>query len=70
MNSTALVVYEIQTNLSSRPELSLTYYPSKFEFYWFVSRTFALLNRFPEKFGMVNALNNVSSHFLACYTMK
>ena len=38
-----MITYELQSNLSSRPDLSLTYYPSKFVFYWFVSRTLQLL---------------------------
>ncbi|XP_052270678.1 uncharacterized protein LOC127871618 isoform X2 [Dreissena polymorpha] len=46
MNTTALVAHEIKVNLSSRPDLALTYYPSKFEFYWFVTRSYAWLNRF------------------------
>lgn len=44
-NTTALLAHEIQTNLSSRPDLTLTYYPSKYEFFWFVSRSYAYLNR-------------------------
>jgi len=59
MNSTALVAHEIHTNLSSRPDLALTYYPSKFEFYWFVSRTFAFLNRFLQKLEIDNGLSKV-----------
>jgi hypothetical protein len=45
MNTTSLIAHEMSTNLSSRPDLALTYYPSKFEFYWFVSRSYSLLNR-------------------------
>lgn len=46
LNTTALIIHEIQQNLSSRPDLALTYYPSKYEFYWFVSRSYAWLHRF------------------------
>ena len=38
-----VITYELQSNLSSRPDLALTYYPSKLVFYWFVSRTLQLL---------------------------
>ncbi|WAR14134.1 hypothetical protein MAR_004239, partial [Mya arenaria] len=38
MNTTALLAYEMSTNLSSRPDLALTYYPSRFEFYWFTNK--------------------------------
>jgi len=40
---TDMITYELQSNLSSRPDLALTYYPSKFVFYWFTSRTLQLL---------------------------
>lgn len=46
LNTTALIAHEIANNLTSRPDLALTYYPSKYEFYWFVTRTYAYLNRF------------------------
>jgi len=38
-----MITYELQSNLSSRPDLALTYYPSKYVFYWFTSRTLQLL---------------------------
>ncbi|XP_062587918.1 uncharacterized protein LOC134249593 [Saccostrea cucullata] len=43
LNTSALIAYEINTNLSNRQDLALTYYPSEYEFYWFVSRTFSKL---------------------------
>ena len=46
LNTTSLVAHEIVNNFTGRPDLALTYYPSKYEFYWFVSRTYAYLNRF------------------------
>ena len=42
-NTVDMIIYELQTNLSSRPDLALAYYPSKFVFYWFISRTLQLL---------------------------
>ncbi|KAK3583466.1 hypothetical protein CHS0354_025598 [Potamilus streckersoni] len=56
MNTTSLIAYEIARNLSSRPDLTLTYYPSKFEFYWFTSRTYSLLNRKYGKGGFTKEL--------------
>lgn len=46
LNTTSLVAHEISNNFTSRPDLALTYYPSKYEFYWFVTRTYSYLNRF------------------------
>ena len=46
LNTTSLIAHEIVNNFTGRPDLALTYYPSKYEFYWFVSRTYAYLNRF------------------------
>ena len=37
------ITYELQSNLSSRPDLALHYYPSPSVFYWFTSRTLQLL---------------------------
>ncbi|KAK3105161.1 hypothetical protein FSP39_018512 [Pinctada imbricata] len=44
-----LITYEISHNFSSRRDLALTYYPSKFECYWFNSRTLVLLRRHSQK---------------------
>ena len=38
-----MIIYELQSNLSSRPDLALAYYPSKMISYWFMSRTLQLL---------------------------
>ncbi|CAL1548907.1 unnamed protein product, partial [Lymnaea stagnalis] len=43
LNTSSLLAFEIKTNFSDRPDLALTYYPSQIEFYWFVSRTLAIL---------------------------
>lgn len=45
-NTTSLITYMIQRNFSGRPDLSLTYYPSVYNFYWFTSRTFHMLQTF------------------------
>ena len=42
-NTTAMIAFAVNTNMSNRVDLALTYYPSRLEFYWFVSRTFAEL---------------------------
>ena len=42
-NIVDMITYELQTNLSSRPDLALSNYSSKMIFYWYVSRTLQLL---------------------------
>ena len=38
-----MLIYELSHNFTNRPDLALTYYPSKFVFFWFTSRTLQLL---------------------------
>ncbi|KAK3105355.1 hypothetical protein FSP39_023292 [Pinctada imbricata] len=45
VNTSTMIAFQIHTNFSGRPDLALTYYPSVMEFYWFVSRTYAQLQR-------------------------
>ncbi len=45
-NTTELITWLVERNLSSRPDLALTYYPSIFNFYWFLSRTHNLLQTY------------------------
>ena len=47
LNTSSLIAWEIANNFSSRPDLALTYYPSVYNFLWFVSRTVELLNSAP-----------------------
>lgn len=42
---TDLLVYVIEDAIHRRPDLILMYYPSKYDFYWFVGRTIGLLQR-------------------------
>ena len=42
-NTTDLIAWCIERNLSGRPDLALTYYPAVFNFYWFTARTLNLL---------------------------
>jgi hypothetical protein len=42
-----LLVYAIQDAIERRPDLILMYYPSKYDFYWFVARIVGLLQRMP-----------------------
>ncbi|XP_067659668.1 uncharacterized protein [Haliotis asinina] len=44
LNTTSMLIYEINSNMTDRRDLALTYYPSLFEFYWFVARTAFLIN--------------------------
>ncbi|XP_059145509.1 uncharacterized protein LOC131932596 [Physella acuta] len=39
LNTSSLITFEVRNNLTDRPDLALTYYPSQIEFYWFVART-------------------------------
>ncbi|XP_056009865.1 uncharacterized protein LOC125650247 isoform X2 [Ostrea edulis] len=48
-DSADLIIYEITRNFSSRRDLALTYYPSKFECFWFTSRTLTILRNFYQK---------------------
>lgn len=40
-----LLVYAIDHGIDTRPDLILMYYPSKYDFYWFVARIIGLLER-------------------------
>ncbi|XP_071109277.1 uncharacterized protein [Haliotis cracherodii] len=44
LNTTSMLIHEINTNMTDRRDLALTYYPSLFEFYWFIARTVCLIN--------------------------
>lgn len=41
----SLLEYTIYHLIEKRPDLILVYYPSKYDFYWFVARIVALLKR-------------------------
>ncbi|XP_041377849.1 uncharacterized protein LOC121390166 isoform X2 [Gigantopelta aegis] len=45
LNTTLLIAYEINAEFIGRRDLALVYYPSLFELYFFVARTYALLER-------------------------
>ncbi|KAK3602721.1 hypothetical protein CHS0354_017164 [Potamilus streckersoni] len=49
LNTSSMVGFMIATNFSDRHELALLYYPSEFEFYYFVARTYAELRQFSRK---------------------
>jgi len=40
-----LLAYVIKEKISLRPDLALVYYPSKYDFFWFVSRIVNLYKR-------------------------
>ena len=42
-NTTELITWMIKRNFTGRPDLALPSYPSIFNFYWFLSRTYNLL---------------------------
>ncbi|KAK3776415.1 hypothetical protein RRG08_023768 [Elysia crispata] len=43
LNTSSLLAYEMANNLTSRPDLALTYYPSVLESYWFVAKTVSVM---------------------------
>lgn len=43
-NTSMLLQHVIKNNMTNRPDLALLYYPSRMEFYWFVARTYDLLD--------------------------
>lgn len=40
-----MLVHVIEEVVAERPDILLLYYPSRFDFYWFVARTLAFLER-------------------------
>lgn len=42
-NTTNLIAWMIHSNFSDRRDLAMPYYPSLYNFYWFTSRIFSLL---------------------------
>ncbi len=45
IDTTDLLDFVIRQVIEVRPDLILMYYPSQYDFYWFVSRIVSLLNR-------------------------
>lgn len=45
LDTTELLEYTVTNILSKRPTLILVYYPSKYDFYWFIARIVGLLKR-------------------------
>lgn len=62
-DSADLIIYEITRNFSSRRDLALTYYPSKFECFWFTSRTLTILRNFYQKAPLPLKVSNILSIF-------
>ena len=58
-----LIEFVIKTLASKRLDLVLVYYPSKFDSYWFVSRTVSLLKRYSNS----KLLNEEYSDFRMVY---
>ncbi|KAL5014190.1 hypothetical protein ScPMuIL_008460 [Solemya velum] len=66
LNTTMMIAHEIGNNFTARPDLALTYYPSRYECYWFIARSYALLRRSPQKLPfdvMASALETFASVF-------
>ncbi|GFR98165.1 hypothetical protein ElyMa_002763500 [Elysia marginata] len=49
LNTSSLLAYEMANNLTSRPDLALTYYPSILESYWFVAKTVSVMETYLKK---------------------
>lgn len=45
LNTAELLAYTIEHIIQERPTLILLYYPSKYDFFWFVARNVQLLKR-------------------------
>lgn len=44
LNTTRFISWAIQTNFTNRPDLAQVYYPSRFNFLWYTSRTLFLID--------------------------
>ena len=45
------IVYAVEDAVDRRPDLILMYYPSKYDFYWFVGRLVGVLERMQTQDG-------------------
>ncbi|XP_055954817.1 uncharacterized protein LOC126827310 [Patella vulgata] len=43
LDTASMIAFQIEHDFGGRVDLALTYYPSLFEFYWFVARTYNML---------------------------
>ena len=43
---TDFLVYVVEKRIEIRPDITLVYYPSKYDFYWFLARTINLFKRY------------------------
>lgn len=48
LDTVNLIEYAVKNIIKVRPDLILVYYPSKYDFYWFVARTINLLKKYPK----------------------
>lgn len=48
-NTSHLIAFEIDTGFTDHKDLALTYYPSEYEFYWFVARTYTQIQSYTKK---------------------
>lgn len=48
-DTTDFLVFTVEEKIESRPDIILVYYPSKYDFYWFLARTVQLLKRYEAK---------------------
>lgn len=58
LNTTKFIAHAINTNFSGRPDLAQVYYPSRYNFLWYTSRTLFLLDTEFEKYDQMTKLND------------
>ncbi|GFR75110.1 hypothetical protein ElyMa_005769800 [Elysia marginata] len=56
LNSSTLLAYQLDKNLTGRPDLALMYYPTRVQFDWMVSRTVAELESARRRQGYLSPL--------------
>ena len=59
LDTTELLEFTVKEGLSKRPSLLLVYYPSKYDFYWFVARIVHMLKRLSLNDQLPEILNEV-----------
>ncbi|EFC40845.1 predicted protein [Naegleria gruberi] len=68
LNASKIIEYSIMNEIESkRPDLSLVYYPSVYDFYWFISRTSFLLKNSNTKSRILLEISKIFDNILIKY---
>nr|KAG5710699.1 hypothetical protein BaRGS_035101 [Batillaria attramentaria] len=59
VNTSSMIAHQVTNQLYGRPDLELTYYPSVFEFYWFVARTYSRMETALQTMPLPDAMQEV-----------